>query len=44
MPPARRSRPLLQAYALSVVELWFATADFPKGALGAEVVTKATKV
>ena len=32
------------ACASSVVELWFAVADFPKGALGADVVTKAKKV
>jgi len=29
------------ACASSVVELWFAAADFPKGAVGADVVTKA---
>jgi hypothetical protein len=28
----------------SVVELWFAAADFPKGAVGADVVTKAALV
>lgn len=30
----------IPAGASSVVELWFAVADFPKGALGANVVTK----
>jgi hypothetical protein len=30
--------------ALSVVELWFAAADFPKRALGSDVVTEAKKV
>ena len=34
----------IPACASSVVELWFAAADFPKGAVGADVVTKATKV
>jgi hypothetical protein len=31
----------IQARASSVVELWFPVADFPKGAVGADVVTKA---
>jgi len=31
----------ITAYTSSVVELWFAVADFPKGAIGADVVTKA---
>ncbi len=31
----------IPACASGVVELWFAVADFPKGALGADVVTKA---
>jgi hypothetical protein len=35
------SHPCIPACASSVVELWFAVADFPKGALGADVVTKA---
>ena len=34
----------IPACASSVVELWFVAADFPKGALGADVVTKAKKV
>jgi hypothetical protein len=34
----------IPACASSVVELWFAAADFPKGALGPDVVTKAKKV
>jgi hypothetical protein len=31
----------ISACASSVIELWFAVADFPKGAVGADVVTKA---
>jgi hypothetical protein len=31
----------IPACASSVVELWFAAADFPKDAVGADVVTKA---
>jgi hypothetical protein len=34
----------IPACASSVVELWFAIADFPKGAVGADVVTKAALV
>ena len=32
---------IIAACPSSVVELWFAVADFPKGAVGADVVTKA---
>ena len=31
----------IPACASSVVELWFAVTDFPKGAVGADVVAKA---
>src|SRR5207247_5516512 len=35
---------VFQHDASSVVELWFAAADFPKGAVGADVVTGAALI